>query len=52
MDRIELIMIGIGAVIGGVIYIGNQLHQIAGDLRLIARQLDRVVRVLERQERT
>jgi hypothetical protein len=48
--RVEIIMLGVGGIAAMVVYIGNQLHQIAGDLRLIARQLDRVLSALERQE--
>jgi hypothetical protein len=48
--RIEIIMLGVGGIAGMTVYIGNQLRQIAGDLRLIARQLNRVLSALDRQE--
>jgi hypothetical protein len=48
--RLELIMLAVGGIAGGVIYACNLLHQIAGDLRRITRQLECVVSVLERRQ--
>jgi hypothetical protein len=43
-------MLAVGGITGGMVYVCNLLHQIAGDLRAITRQLDRVIQRLERQE--